>query len=152
MGDRKIAGIDKEKHMSEVKSDSCCLSWTSQQCPARKHRGSTKRDTGSWPLGPVWPLGLSVAYFAAANPPQSILVATHLPAPSCKSILHARLPTATITDKLTAFSSNYYLKNMGLMFLKVQASIVVCFELCEICTSSCHSAIHFCSAVFHIWT
>lgn len=70
VGDRITAGIDKEKHISEVKSDSCWLSCPSQKCPAEKHEGSRKRDIGPRPLGPVWPLGLSVACFAAANPPE----------------------------------------------------------------------------------
>lgn len=70
VGGRKIAGIDKEKHISEAKGDSCRLPCPSQKYPAGKHEGSTKRDIGPRPLGSAWPLGLPVACFAAANPPQ----------------------------------------------------------------------------------
>lgn len=88
VGGRKIAGIDKEKHISEVKGNSCRLPCPLQKCPAGKHEGSTKRDIGPRPLGSVWPLGHSVACFccckSSLNPP---LLATHLPAPT----LHAQL-------------------------------------------------------------
>lgn len=69
-GRQEIAGIDKEKHISEAKGDSCRQPCPSQKCPAGKHEGSTKRDIGPRPLGSPWPLGLPVACFAAANPPQ----------------------------------------------------------------------------------
>lgn len=149
VGDRITAGIDKEKHISEVKSDSCRLSCPSQKCPAEKHEGSRKKGHWAKAFRSSLALGTFCCLFCCCksswNP---FLFAARLPAPSCKSTLHARSPTATITNKLTAFSSNYYLKNMGLMLLQVQASTVVCFELCETGTYTNLPASHFCSTVF----